>query len=42
MEKLHIPVLLSEVLAHLEPHPGDKYLDLTDMNSVINFIEYII
>ncbi|MDO4747521.1 MAG: 16S rRNA (cytosine(1402)-N(4))-methyltransferase RsmH [Candidatus Saccharibacteria bacterium] len=29
MEKLHIPVLLSEVLAHLEPHPGDKYLDLT-------------
>ena len=29
MEKLHIPVLLSEVLAVLEPHPGDKYLDLT-------------
>ncbi len=29
MEKLHIPVLLSEVLATLEPHPGDKYLDLT-------------
>ena len=29
MEKLHIPVLLSEVLAYLEPHPGDKYLDLT-------------
>jgi len=29
MEKLHIPVLLSEVLANLEPHPGDKYLDLT-------------
>lgn len=29
MEKLHIPVLLSRVLASLEPHPGDKYLDLT-------------
>ena len=29
MEKLHIPVLLSEVLAGLEPHPGEKYLDLT-------------
>ena len=29
MEKLHHPVLLSEVLATLEPHPGDKYLDLT-------------
>ena len=29
MEKLHIPVLLSEVLAALDPHPGDKYLDLT-------------
>ena len=29
MEKLHIPVLLSEVLATLEPHPGEKYLDLT-------------
>ena len=29
MEKLHIPVLLSEVLATLDPHPGEKYLDLT-------------
>ena len=29
MEKLHIPVLLSEVLAVLEPHPGESYLDLT-------------
>ncbi len=29
MEKLHIPVLLSEVLANLQPHPGEKYLDLT-------------
>ena len=29
MKKLHTPVLLSEVLAYLEPHPGDKYLDLT-------------
>lgn len=29
MEKLHTPVLLSEVLASLEPHPGEKYLDLT-------------
>ena len=29
MEKLHIPVLLSEVLASLDPHPGEKYLDLT-------------
>ena len=29
MEKLHIPVLLSEVLAGLEPHPGESYLDLT-------------
>lgn len=29
MEKLHIPVLLSEVLANLDPHPGEKYLDLT-------------
>ena len=29
MEKLHIPVLLSEVLASLEPHPGENYLDLT-------------
>ena len=29
MEKLHIPVLLSEVLAGLEPKPGESYLDLT-------------
>lgn len=29
MEKLHNPVLLSEVLAALDPHPGEKYLDLT-------------
>ena len=29
MEKLHNPVLLSEVLAALKPHPGDRYLDLT-------------
>ena len=29
MEKLHNPVLLSEVLATLKPHPGDRYLDLT-------------
>ena len=29
MEKLHIPVLLSEVLATLDPHPGERYLDLT-------------
>jgi len=29
MEKLHTPVLLSEVLASLEPHPGENYLDLT-------------
>ena len=29
MKKLHIPVLLSEVLATLEPHPGESYLDLT-------------
>ena len=29
MEKLHTPVLLSEVLAILDPHPGEKYLDLT-------------
>ena len=29
MKKLHIPVLLSEVLAVLDPHPGEKYLDLT-------------
>ena len=29
MEKLHIPVLLPEVLAGLHPTPGDKYLDLT-------------
>ena len=29
MEKLHIPVLLSEVLAELNPQPGDAYLDLT-------------
>ena len=29
MEKLHIPVLLSEVLVGLEPHPGESYLDLT-------------
>ena len=29
MEELHIPVLLSEVLATLEPHPGESYLDLT-------------
>ncbi|MBR0480098.1 16S rRNA (cytosine(1402)-N(4))-methyltransferase RsmH [Candidatus Saccharibacteria bacterium] len=26
---LHIPVLLSEVIANLDPHPGEKYLDLT-------------
>ena len=29
MEKLHIPVLLSEVLAGLGPRPGESYLDLT-------------
>ncbi len=29
MKKLHVPVLLSEVLATLEPHPGESYLDLT-------------
>ena len=29
MEKLHQPVLLSEVLAVLRPKPGDSYLDLT-------------
>lgn len=29
MEKLHIPVLLSEVLAGLRPQPGETYLDLT-------------
>ena len=29
MEKLHTPVLLSEVLAGLDPKPGESYLDLT-------------
>ena len=29
MEKLHIPVLLSEVLAGLSPKAGETYLDLT-------------
>lgn len=29
MEKLHIPVLASEVLASLAPKPGETYLDLT-------------
>ncbi|MBR2839955.1 16S rRNA (cytosine(1402)-N(4))-methyltransferase RsmH [Candidatus Saccharibacteria bacterium] len=29
MEKQHIPVLLSQVLAILDPHPGERYLDLT-------------
>lgn len=29
MEKQHIPVLLSEVLASLDPRPGESYLDLT-------------
>ena len=29
MEKLHIPVLLSEVLAGLNPKPSESYLDLT-------------
>ena len=29
MEKQHIPVLLSEVLAGLKPQPGESYLDLT-------------
>ena len=29
MEKLHQPVLLSEVLAVLQPKPGESYLDLT-------------
>ena len=29
MEKLHTPVLLSEVLAGLNPQPGESYLDLT-------------
>ena len=29
MEKLHIPVLLSEVLAGLDPKPHESYLDLT-------------
>ena len=28
MKELHNPVLLSEVLANLEPHPGEKYLDI--------------
>lgn len=29
MEKLHLPVLLSEVLSSLNPVPGETYLDLT-------------
>lgn len=29
MENQHIPVLLSEVLANLNPRPGESYLDLT-------------
>lgn len=29
MKKLHVPVLLSEVLAGLDPQPGESYLDLT-------------
>lgn len=29
MKKLHIPVLLSEVLANLSPKPNESYLDLT-------------
>jgi 16S rRNA (cytosine1402-N4)-methyltransferase len=29
MEKLHIPVLLSEVMASLKPQSGESYLDLT-------------
>lgn len=29
MKKLHIPVLLSEVIASLNPRPGESYLDLT-------------
>ena len=29
MKKLHTPVLLSEVLAGLNPKPGESYLDLT-------------
>ena len=29
MEKLHSPVLLSEVMAGLQPKPGETYLDLT-------------
>jgi 16S rRNA (cytosine1402-N4)-methyltransferase len=29
MVKLHIPLLLSQVLASLDPHPGESYLDLT-------------
>lgn len=29
MEKLHQPVLLKEVLAALQPQPGESYLDLT-------------
>ena len=29
MEKPHLPVLLSEVLAGLDPQPGESYLDLT-------------
>ncbi|MDO4967726.1 MAG: 16S rRNA (cytosine(1402)-N(4))-methyltransferase RsmH [Candidatus Saccharibacteria bacterium] len=29
MEELHKPVLLSEVIANLDPKPGESYLDLT-------------
>ncbi len=29
MKELHTPVLLSEVLANLNPQPGESYLDLT-------------